>query len=46
MAGCPVVAGRVAELFVLGISDRESGVSARPIARQLSSVAGLYRYLT
>jgi site-specific recombinase XerD len=30
---------------VIRISDRESGVSARTIARRLSSVAGLYAYL-
>ena len=30
---------------VIRISDRESGVSARTIARRLSSIAGLYAYL-
>lgn len=30
---------------VIRISDRESGLSARTIARRLSSVAGLYAYL-
>ena len=30
---------------VIRMSDRESGVSARTIARRLSSVAGLYAYL-
>ena len=30
---------------VVRMSDRESGLSARTIARRLSSVAGLYAYL-
>jgi integrase/recombinase XerD len=30
---------------VVGLADRESGLSARTIARRLSSVSGLYAYL-
>ena len=50
---CEVVAADVFEFLahqrgdrrVIRMSDRESGLSARTIARRLSSVAGLYAYL-
>jgi site-specific recombinase XerD len=39
------VAQQRGDRTVIRISDRESGLSARTIARRLSSVAGLYAYL-
>jgi site-specific recombinase XerD len=40
-----LVAQQRGDRTVIRISDRESGLSARTIARRLSSVAGLYAYL-
>jgi site-specific recombinase XerC len=40
-----VVADQRGDRSVVRISDRESGLSARTIARRLSSVSGFYAYL-
>ena len=39
------IAGQRGDRSVVRIADRESGLSARTIARRLSSVSGFYSYL-
>lgn len=39
------LAGQRGDRSVVRLADRESGLSARTIARRLSSVSGLYAYL-
>jgi integrase/recombinase XerD len=42
---CDFLAGQRGDRSVVRLADRESGLSARTIARRLSSVSGLYAYL-